>query len=480
MTNIPTETSPIITPRPYDSRFFVEPEIDTGKIKQKIRETKSGKISRPIVNFWGVQGSGKTWLLKYLREHYQFDPTSPRIPREHPTFAVLYTFTESPDSSNLGQIVRALAADTLAQLPRDLLAHEDYEALAHITESGNVTAFGNVFNGLASSYLPIILLDNAEKISSEARGELEQQLIEPLAVNNRILIVLAGRRYMPRWQRFEVRKRVTEYSDTHVKAFDKETAQEQITRSDYHIPIEWIYPISGGNPYLTDVVANRMSTWAALEPLDQQHLEKHHADLIPLLKSYETNLLKGVSEQFLPVFYAVAFLRTFRLEALRFMLGEEDQASPQPVSYYVGLLHELDRETEVVWWSHEARAYVVDATVRRVINRRELLENPAGYLERHHQALAMYRQWAEKFPEVSEDFIKEIFFHLGSIYQADNNLPALADAVEAIIKLAEANLRPDGLFVLRNLCDEKNGDRELMELLPDQICQKIYQEFAPL
>jgi hypothetical protein len=54
----------------------------------------------------------------------------------------------------------------------------------------------------------LILLDNTEETQQTTWEQLELKLIEPLTTAGQAIVIIAGRRPVPRWRRFEVRRSV--------------------------------------------------------------------------------------------------------------------------------------------------------------------------------------------------------------------------------------------------------------------------------
>jgi hypothetical protein len=266
--------------------------------------------------------------------------------------------------------------------------------------------------------------------------------------------------------------------ETQVHAFDELSMREQARLSQYNVPINWIYQYTGGNPHLANVIAWHINQWTAGQKPNPAWLKEYQEAFTPILRTYEENILERVPEGLRDPLYAIAPLRFYRLEAMRYMLSNSQQAEIQPDSYYLKILHELDQKTEIVWWSHPHRSYVTDEIIRRVINRRQQLEDREKFIEWHQHAHAMYREWIEKYKEASEDFIVEAWFHLANIYLATENEAELLTKVEELIRFAKENLSPDRLLVLRKSLEEDNGDKEMLELIPDNLCQMIRKQLV--
>lgn len=475
---LPLDLNLVTKPREYTTSFFIDRKSELDTIRNKIQQAQTEElIVEPVVNFWGVGGIGKTWLLRHLQHtYYLVEPAA----EPRPTFALYYTFADDVTKVSVPTLAKNLAGQTLRQLSvSPNLSKEDRSALAQVDNTGNIKILVNTLRKLSHDFVPLLLLDNTERIDPDNWIELEQELIEPLVSSNRVLVIIAGRRRAPRWRRFEVRRRVMEPEETRIRPFDKGQVTKQIEQQGYQVPAGLLFSYTAGNPLLVDVIAKNVGAWTKGKGADETWLDQHQSDLLlPILQTYEEHLLENVPARLRQVLEAVSSLRSYRLEALRFMLtSQKTKVEPRPDGYYLSLLRDLEQQTEVVWWSHDRRAYKTDGMVRQVMNRRLLLQDTAEYVQRHRQALQMYWNWAMDYPEASEDFIIEIWFHLASLYQADQDQSSLQAEAEQALRFAQESLSRDRLLVLQKQLEK--GDPELIELLPEDLQGILKQLLTP-
>lgn len=469
-------------PRDYRPESFVDRKTELETIREKVRQAQTeNMIVEPVVNFWGVGGIGKTWLLRHLEYTYNYltGPTpEPSFLEPRPTFALYYTFADDPLKVSLSNLTKSLVSQTLSQLS-ERLSDEDRNILVQAGNSGDIKILANMLRKLSRDFVPLILLDNTEQIDSADWAELEQELVEPLVSSNRVLVVVAGRRRALRWKRFEVRRRAMEPDETRIRAFSKDQVVKQIEREGYHLPADLLFSYTGGNPHLIDAIARNIQAWTKGKEPDSIWFDQNEDNLLlPILQAYEEHLLENVPKRLREVLQAVSPLRGYRLEALRFMLtSQKVKVEPQPDSYYLSLLRDLEQQTDVVWWSHGRRAYKTDGMVRKVMNRKLLLKDGKKYVSRHHQAIRMYWNWAEAYPDASEDFVIEIWFHQANLYLADKNQSILQDETKRALRFAQEKLTPDRLLVLQKQLEK--GDPELIDLLPDDLRQTLKESLIP-
>ena len=94
------------------------------------------------------------------------------------------------------------------------------------------------------------------------------------------------------------------------------------------------------------------------------------------------------------------------------------------------------------------------------------LSDPDLFIQKHQQAIEMYEGWVKEFPEASEDFILEIWFHRASIYTVTEAAETLEPKLKAELGFALENLGYDRANTLSNQFER---DTELQELLPEPL-----------
>ena len=482
ITSASIDSSAIQPPRSYQPSLFVNRETELQTVAKKVRQAQErGIVEDPLMSFWGIKGIGKTWILRHLHHLYAYGAESAAVPFSAPTFALLYTFPDNPVQSLLKHVARVLAEEALTQLS-STLPPKERERLAQARDTGNVAMLVKVIQSLSRRLVPLILLDNAENVPQADWLALEEGLLEPLVSTGRVLVVVAGRRQMMRWRRFEVRRRVMEPEQ--VRPFDKQAVIRQIERYRYDIPIDLLFPYTAGSPQLVDTIAQQILAWmdgAEGTQLDQAWFDQHGSGLLSILRASEAQLLEEVPKDLRSVLDAVSPLRFYRLEALRFMLTRSGtRPEEHSEGYYLGILRALDQQTEFVWWDREHRAYVTSQVVRQLMCRRQLLEDRSEYAVRQDHAIAMYWSWVREYPEASENFIVELWFHLASLYLADRDRDYLWSESKKVLLFACKHLNSDRLLVIQKQLGERENDRELHDLLPEALHAELIYDLERL
>jgi hypothetical protein len=432
----------------YQPRLFVERD-ELKLIIENIQLVKEGKaVKQPIINFWGVNGIGKSWLLHHLRQEYQ-------AANQRGTSTFYYDFN-GPFS--WPALLQSLASVALAQFSGELFP-QGAMILERSGEPGMVTEFINDIFHLSHNHqvIPVFLFDSTENIKETDWQSLEAMLIEPLAMSGRAIFVLAGRRPIPKWHRFEARRRVMAVEKTQVSPFTETQVRSQIEKGNYDFPAEVLIDNAAGNPWLVDTLAHTVAPDGRLEK-----------KIARILATYEKQLLEGIADELCDVLYLAIPLRFYRVEALRFLAEKQPKQVVSIDANYLQLLRRLESETVVVLWHGQRRAWMTDEMVRRIINRQQFLGSRQRFKRQHKQAQELYWRWAGEYPTACEDFILEIWFHLANVYRADGNGKRLRAGVYEALDFAHQQMSrsEDRLIVLQH---QFQYDQELQELLPEEV-----------
>jgi hypothetical protein len=461
----------------YEPNLFVNRQREIDIVENKIRLVQSDQtVSEAVINFWGSSGIGKTWILKQLKNKFSFHPS---VENKYPTFTLFFEFSNSQSKNIVEKLAKSLANQITNQLSLSLPSPIRSQ-IENAAASGSIEDLADLILELSKNFISLILFDNTENVQAEVWEEIERQFFEPIISTGRTLVIVSGRRQVPRWRRFEVRRRVMEPNQSQVRPFDKRAVTNQIKNRKVSIPASSLFPYTAGNPHLVDTLLNNIQTWKQVEKktkIDDIWLHAHQADLLKVLKAAEHEFLNKIEPRLKRPLIAVASLRFYRLEAMRFMLTNGNiKDKDQPDGYYLGIVRELDQETDVVWWDRERRAYVTSEVVRKLINRRQLLENRDRFISSHKCALEMYRSWANEFPRTSEEFLVEMLFHYASIFEVTKNVSNLRSNFMETLQMA-SKLITDRLVILQKQIDI---DRELMDLLPEKLYEELHQQVEAL
>lgn len=461
---------------PYDPTQFVEREHELRMIADRVRPVQLGEISVEVmVHFWGVWGIGKTWLIQHVQHLYAYSPAQ-QLPSLglRATFTMLCSFSQSVP---LETYIRDLAEQVLAQLGQVVPA-EVHATLLHVRDSGEASRLLDALLAISSQFVPVILLDQVEQAEHNVWRRLEQDLIEPLIRREAAVVVSASRYAAPRWRSFELRRRTMATPISRLQPFSRDVVLQQFEQRGYRTVFDVLYPYCAGNPQLIDALVRHVCAWQHDQAALDQDLGNYQAAMLQILRLAETELLEHVSPQLRPIVYAIAPLRFYRIEALRFMLTEQQMvAEEQPDGFYLSMMRDLSEMTDLIWWDRRSRAYMISEVARQVINRRQLLEDQHAFAASHRQASQMYWGWMRQFVRTGEEYALEILFHLACLYQVDRDEQYLYAEIKKVLDFVRQHFSIQHVLLFQNLV---NVDTELADLFPKDVLADLFRQIEQM
>lgn len=486
-----TSILPLAAPGP--NRPFVARNAELQLIAEKIRPgcEKGDKIPLAVTCFWGAFGLGKSWLLLELERRYRRQV--PRSDGAFPTFAARLDLspTRNPalwtdnGSTHLkrSQLVLELWKQTALQMDASVpeLGTSSPEEIAQ--------AFMEQVTRWLAYSTPVFLLDTIDSViraDEESFFWIEEHLIEPLAITDRVLFVLSSRGELRRWNRYQVKRRVDLVP---LKGFEeKETAGQEVKAGPE--VSQALYQHAFCHPLATEHLgrileaagldlrtASATQALAAL-PLDQVH-----------------NVLAGVVDYFLEtvpadlwrVARALSVLRRVNVDPLRYLAeGMNLVQGTHGEMYYQNLIGQL-QSSHLLYWIIDAASYEEDPTVRRLIAHFEELDSARSFEQAHQKALEYYQEHLSKFPESLARYMPEIAYHM-MVLERRNALP---EKMPPFAKWWEQFLASDLPFAREpwaELAKAWQNDKELCEVmgtverarLSEQAQRRAMREIAPL
>lgn len=487
---------PSLEPRLYNQGDFVNREYELRQIRRKVNEGLAGyPITQPVIHLWGLRGVGKSWLLRRLETDYRFAPDK-RNGKEG-TFSLLADFhavelrfsTWEPIRVTrlLGRLVEQVEkqlGERLYDAARDELTAFKAE-FQRLTESDGtreaadlVDWFVALIVRLSRRFVPLLLLDTVEKLDEDSFFWLESHVIEPIVRTNGVIVIVAGRKEIPRWREFGVRQRLVVWEIT---SFNKEGTTEQLARRGYGHLGDLVYSLSSGHPYINQFLGEALDRLTNRQPPPPDFVEAHRAEVVALLGALETEFLREVdSEVHRNVLRILSTLRKFNIELARHMLGKllDDSYERQPDSYFLRLFEDLE-DTNLVWWSADQRGYVIGPELRRLMALRAQKGSMEAFIERHKEALKKYQEIVRRPSSLDHvGFLTETLFHLANtllgqeLSIAEKEIKAFLDEVLVPDKLTTDGA--DALFQLIYRDQELQDPRGVMSgAIYDQVIQRI-------
>ncbi|GAB4535005.1 MAG: hypothetical protein Kow0063_18760 [Anaerolineae bacterium] len=464
--------------RGYVREEFVGRRRELEEVAQRVSQGKKGdKIDLPVLNIWGIEGCGKSWLVRDIARRYR-GPGRLRKGEQKRTFTAILDFVSfdpfewttpclaallRPAVDDIAEQVGEVEQETYANL---LAQIEAAEAGKEIDPKDLAHAFVIWIVGLTGRFVPIILLDTTEQVTAHAFGELELHLIEPLARTDTVILITAGRYEVARWRRFAVRNRQSK--PIKLGAFSPPVTDKQIRKQGFDLPGELVYGYSFGLAYASQVMATAIRELSDGHPLDAQFLRENEHRLEPWLIALDRHLLRSVSSELADMLRALCVLRAIREEALPYLLADKKNGER-----YRDLLDELEA-TPLVWWDSDQGTYLMPDSLRRLLSLRLRLQEPELFSKRHRQAAEYYFHVIEKNPYDCASYLIEALYHMA--YGYAGQLP------EMLEKLLNQVLTTDNFTVggAEFLLEKLRKDDELRAAFPDSLLDQVIQSVETL
>lgn len=404
---------------PDDANPFVNRLAELDLIQAKLDAAiDGGRIRSGVVCFWGAFGLGKSWLLLTLEERYR--RRRPACASTHPTVAACLDLDvglpdRDPEYPTLWQEGRLDRGRLIRELWRPLAEQMDagLPDLGRDSPDAQAAAFvGQVTQWAATSATPVLMLDTVDHLVDRDRESFawfEQHVVERLVVSERVLFVLAGRGDLRRWDRFQVRRRVT---SRRLEAFGPEATAEQVGMEP-EIG-QALHQQAFGHPLATDSLRTALERAGMDLQTAQQALERLDPALLRIvLERVVREIVAPIAgdPQLQNLARHACVLRWLHVEPLRFLaeqLGIAERGRGD--QHYLNLLNGLQAE-HLLYWNGATGVYEFDPLLRRLLARYLELEDGAGYCAAHDAAYRFHQDHLGRYPAYLGQYVPELAYH---------------------------------------------------------------------
>jgi hypothetical protein len=461
-------------PAPEPGRPFVNRQEELELIHNKLNPALQGApMSLAVVCFWGTFGIGKSWLLGELERRYRREAAGEG---SHPAMAARLDMTPErvPALWREGRLdVRQVVYELWRQLA--LQAGESAPGL----ERSGAEAYARSFVDRVIAWLdhatPVLLLDAMDIVVHQDEPAffwLEEHLVEPLALTDRVLFAFASRGELRRWRRFQVRRKVDSYP---LPAFDAGTAGREIGANA--AASEVLYRHAFGHPLATEYLGRI---------LKEQQVDPSTAEM----QQVEESLTPARVQQALQGVYEQIFGRIPRpladlsrhLCVLRWVnvepLGElAAKLKLDPGSDPIGTLQLY----HLLYWDTDTASYTFAPAVRRLLAHFLELDDPAEFRQAHLAAYDYHRGHLEQLPQYLARYVPEAAYH-HAIAARGGALPEGVPAFTTWWNDFLAAHAPQDTASWSELAEALEGDAELAGVLPaaeyEGLCAQAWERVA--
>jgi len=435
---------PCRTPAPR--RPFVDREDELTFIEAKLQPAMRGeRMDMAVTCFWGASGIGKSWLLGEIERLYHRHemlgavarpPVSARLDLDRAVGGALW----QNDCLDLALIVNELWLQLAQQLGATALE------IGESTIEDYAMRFVEQVTGWLARATPVILLDTMDSVVQDDENAffwLEEHLIEPLALTDRVLFVVAGRGELRRWRRFQVRRRVDVRP---LSSFDVENAGKEVSASP--AVSHALYRHAFGHPLATEYLGAILEERGVnlSEASDEDIAAALEPDVVrAALGAAVSRILERAPASLAQLARCAGVLRWVNVEPLRAVAqGLKLAGSDGGDAHYLDLIGQLQTQ-HLLYWNVDAASYEFAPALRSLFAHSLELDDPVGFAAAHLAALNYHRKHVEAFPQYLARYVPEAAYHcavLSGSHQLPSGTPAFAVWWEGFLARAPADAEP--------------------------------------
>lgn len=378
----------------YDPDLFVNREEEIALVTSKAQELSRGhQVRNRTVVFWGYKGSGRTWLLRHLTGELS----------QMAGVRALYVDLERWHGQGAEQAFRRIMRHIGDELAAWLEPEATSSGFSDYSLEDQSTLLLADIRELLKQCVLVILLDHVYESSWDLLGILEERFLAQVAMQSRVLLVMAGRGRAYPWKKPELRLYVEDY---HLQPFDQFLTEKQLEKQkpDAVGRTPEIYDMSQGYPLGNYLLADRPTVAEAMGETASYLLEE--------VPSEERSWLE-----------ALCPLRFFNEEHIPSLLAAYSE-DPSILKWpYKEVRQARDRllGTRLVRWKEKVGGWAVDEAIRPVLEK-YLRETKSELWQRLHcTAYRLYKDWEQQYPEERERWIEEANYHAQCLREAGHD-----------------------------------------------------------
>lgn len=491
---------------------FVPRSTEAEFIKTEIhKRTREPIIARGVIQLTGSAGIGKTTFIQ--------DSLLPMLREEFPTLPwVSLDFDTDNGHVNdryecrrgrghlLIDITTGLYGSIGAPLPKDFSEAQNRWETAEAKWSGCksgspaaeqelIDAEEELVGRFNLSAIPaliapaerrpaVIILDTVEQVKDDFMGWIQSSLQGPTVQTGYVMWIMAGRFYVSARAFYLNRS----YKQLPLAPFNERQIGQQLP--DQADLAKELRRLSHGLPG----AANRLAI--AVREIEREQRRKLSdvelreqaikQQLTGALDTYvkEKKLLGGLDGRANAAVRLLSVLRLFNYSILtqllpgllRSYLGPDVSADPEAIMQQL-------KESRLVDWHKERRAYVVEEPLRQILANLLQAGNLQIFDQINKEAFTLFNDWFRNVPEKRLDYLLEALFHravLDQLTTADPTAPPNIAPLKALLTEAVntfyTDKNDDGLNELR---ERLSRDEDLMTMFTDEQQVELLAVFEP-
>lgn len=366
----------------YSAHGFVNREHELDLVHQRLEALLNRqRVEKRTFIFTGQHGIGKSWFLLHLRDLLQ---RQNGVKVQHLNLGT-YPATLAPQAVLL-QIIAKISDELLSDLTIPYTTPDT--AAAYL-----LTA---IRERILRDYVLVILLDTVYESPRPLLAILEDYLLGPLAIENNVLMILAGRGREYPWSTPELRLQAEFHT---LPLFSDKSTAAQLQRHTHaaYSRAHEIHAVSLGNPKTTLLLAENEDTIAVLDQVIWEMLPNDHPELQLIRAHLEAlTVVRGFDYSQIPhlfsVYYDQPALKSLPRRELRVILDR--------------LLG-----PGLIYWNTTKLAYTLHEGMRSLIDRYLRQAKPALWGRLHASCIDLYQEWVGAQSTHSSQWQEELAYH---------------------------------------------------------------------
>lgn len=407
---------------------------------EALRDYNESLLRTPIVNFYGVEGIGKTAIVKHVES---------KCKDQNVQYILIETIKDARDLSYklFRQVKKYNISLSFADEEDANLSQQSINATKALLKQGTV----------------VMLLDAVDATNEELVAQIAGTLhgvIDDVADDNKLFVVLTSRKCLL----FENDRLISrKLTSLQLKPFDQKSSQDYLDSIGTPLTKEvrsYIYEWTRGYPLAMEVMT---------EAIIERHLDPRNAEdqreLLELIQErvVDQGVLANLKGERLETYKAALTLlcipRRFNLAIMQELIENfEPDLKRQSGLSYMSLPRTLNQDTDVLSWNMLKAGYSIDASVRNVFILKNKIENSERLQEIHRFLAALNAKLASSVPGSDRiRYLREYLYH--------STLTEDEQAIEQIVRQTVEMIAKEPFALFEQFHEEFLQDKELKEAL---------------
>lgn len=373
----------------YSLNNFINREEEVGLISKKVEAlaNKGSLIDERTVIFLGQRGIGKSWLMLHLYKMLE------AIPEIMAVILNLDNYSDIEPDGAITKIINELGNILFKDKP-----------LSEVTLPDLSREFMRNLRLILAEKPLVLLVDTVFESDWHLLALLERYLLGPLATEDNVLIVMAGRGQPYPWKTPELRLRA-KFKD--LEEFDPEHTKAQLRQYNLESTAQFdvIQKFSRGNPLANYVLGVQSET-------PETGLNQAISELLEIISNPEERLLLR------DYLEALSVLRTFGEEQIPTMLAAyyDDDSYKEWTPSQARQVRENIVKWSFAHWDETKKGYVIDSTFLNLVQCYLNTESQRNkWKTLNCAAYQLYQDWMNRYERTRKRWEEEAEYHLDQL-----------------------------------------------------------------